>query len=319
MRALRLVPLLLLALSAAPAAAQDLAGPRPLVVVEDPVLRLGDLFEGAGPRAAQAIGAAPAPGRRMVIEAPQLAAVARAHGLAWRPVSAQERAVVERPGQPVPRDEIVAALRAELLRQGLDPEADLELGPYAAPMVPLGPPARLAAEAASFDPVTGRFGATLVVMADGMPVLRQRLAGRAVATLPVVVATRRLNLGEVVRPGDAKLARQRAERVRPGSAERLEEVVGQQLRRPMASEAAFLRADVAPPSLVEKNALVTMLVEAPGIALTAQGRALDAGPRGGVVPVMNLASRTVVEGQVVGPGRVRVAMGAAPLRVGGGE
>ena len=89
--------ILLLLLLALPAAAQDLAGPRPLVVVEDATLRLGDVFEGAGPRTAQAIGAAPAPGRRLVIEAPQLAALARAHGLPWRPLSAQERVLVERP------------------------------------------------------------------------------------------------------------------------------------------------------------------------------------------------------------------------------
>ena len=105
-------------------------------MVEDATLRLGDIFEGAGPRAGQAIGAAPAPGRRLVIEAAQLAALARAHGLAWRPLSAQERVVVERPGQVLPREEIAAALRAELLRLGLDPEAELDLGPLSPPMVP---------------------------------------------------------------------------------------------------------------------------------------------------------------------------------------
>ncbi|MCB4823716.1 flagellar basal body P-ring formation chaperone FlgA [Roseicella sp. GB24] len=147
-----------------------------------------------------------------------------------------------------------------------------------------------------------------------MPVLRQRVAGRVVATLPAVVATRRLALGEVVGPGDVRLVRLRAERVRPGTVERPGQVIGQQLRRPMGAEAPFLSADLAPPALVEKNALVTMEVEAPGLALTAQGRALEAAPRGALVPVMNLASRTVVEGQVIGPGRVRVAMGAAPLR-----
>jgi flagella basal body P-ring formation protein FlgA len=312
---MRIPALLLLLASCFPAAmAQDLAGPRPLVVAADPVLRLGDIFEGAGPRAAQPVGAAPAPGQRLVIEAPQLAALARAHGLAWRPLSAQERVVVERPGQAVQREEIQAALRAALLVHGLDPEAELELGPLTPPMVPPGAPPQLAAEAASLDPARSRFGATLVVMAEGMPVLRQRVAGRVVATLPAVVATRRLALGEVVGPGDVRLVRLRAERVRPGTVERPEQVVGQRLRRPMGPDAPFLHADLAPPALVEKNALVTMEVEAPGLALTAQGRALEAAPRGALVPVMNLASRTVVEGQVIGPGRVRVAMGAAPLR-----
>jgi flagellar basal body P-ring formation protein FlgA len=119
--------------------------------------------------------------------------------------------------------------------------------------------------------------------------------------------------GEVVGPGDARLVRLRAERVRPGAAQALEQVLGQQLRRPMASDLPFMAADLGAPALVEKSALVTMLVEAPGLSLTAQGRALEAGPRGGLVPVMNLSSRTVVEGEVVGPGRVHVALGATPV------
>ncbi|TCZ63663.1 flagellar basal body P-ring formation chaperone FlgA [Roseicella aquatilis] len=306
--------LFLLLFLALPAAAQDIAGPRPLVVAQDAVLRLGDLFEGAGRRAAQPIGAAPLPGRRMLIEAAQLAALARAHGLAWRPLSAQERVVVERPGEPVPRERLLAALREALAPLGLEPEAELELGPLSLPLVPPGGGARLLVEGASLDPAGGRFAATLLVAAEGMPAQQMRLTGRALPTLPVVVATHRLALGEVVRPGDARVVRMRAERVRTGAAERLEEVVGHQLQRPVGSEMPFQRADLAPPTPVGKNALVTMVVEAPGLALTAQGRALEAGPRGGLVPVMNLASRAVVEGQVTGPGRVRVPMGAAPLR-----
>ncbi|WP_187829947.1 flagellar basal body P-ring formation chaperone FlgA [Siccirubricoccus phaeus] len=319
MRALAWLPLLLAAL---PVAAQTVPAPmpaplaaaRPLSLVDSATLRLGDLFENAGPRAGQAIGAAPAPGHRMVVELAQLAALARAYGLAWRPVSGHERVVVERPGRAVPREEILAALRAELLPLALDPEAELELGPLAPPLVPPASQVQLAAEATSFDPATGRFVTTLVVLAEGMPTLRQRLSGRAVATLPVVLANRRLAAGEVVRPGDVRAGRLRAERVRPGAAQRPEEVVGQQLRRPVAAELPLLATDVAPPCLVEKNALVVLEVQAPGLALTAQGRALEAGPRGGLVPVMNLASRAVVEGQVVGPGRVRIAMGATPLR-----
>ncbi|MEN0076467.1 MAG: flagellar basal body P-ring formation chaperone FlgA [Paracraurococcus sp.] len=305
------LPLLLLAL---PALAQDLAGPRPLVVVDQPMLRLGDVFEGAGARAEQPVGAAPAPGRQMVIEAAQLLALARANGLAWRPLSAQDRVVVERTGKAVPREAVAAALRGELLRFGLDPEAELELGPLALPMIPPEAEPRLALEAASLDAPSGRFSGLLSIGAEGMPMQRLRIGGRAVPTLPVVVAARRLSLGEVVAPEDVRLVRMRAERVRPGAADRLDQVVGQQLHRPVGAEMALQRADLAPPALVERNALVTMQVEAPGLSLTAQGRALGAAARGALVPVMNLASRTVVEAQVTGPGRVRVAMGAAPLR-----
>ncbi|MBX6747347.1 MAG: hypothetical protein IRY87_35405, partial [Acetobacteraceae bacterium] len=125
---MRILALLLLLLAPGLAPAQEFATLRPLAVVEGPTLRLGDLFDGLGARAAQPVGAAPAPGRRLVLEVPQLLALARAHGLAWRPLTAHERIVIERPGRPVPREEIEATLRADLLPLGLDPEAELDLG-----------------------------------------------------------------------------------------------------------------------------------------------------------------------------------------------
>ncbi|WP_043343237.1 flagellar basal body P-ring formation chaperone FlgA [Belnapia moabensis] len=309
---MRALPLLLLL--AGPAMAQDLASIRPLSTVESPTLLLGDIFDGAGPRAAQPVGASPAPGRRLVLEAPQLTALARAHGLAWRPLSAYDRAVIERPGRPVTTEEIAATLRPDLHRLGMDPAAELDLGPLLPPMIPPGAALRLAAEGLAFDPATGRFAATLTIMAEGMPVQRQRLAGRAVQTVPAVAATRRLAAGEIPRPGDLRPIRLRAERARPGLAERPDQVIGQQLHRPVAADAPIALADLGPPALVEKNALVTMQLESPGLSLSAQGRALEAGPRGGLVPVMNLASRAVIEGEVIGPGRVRIAPGATPLR-----
>ena len=249
-----------------------------------------------------------------MLDVAQLSALARAHNLAWRPLSAHERVVVERPGRAVPREEIDAALRADLSRMGLDPDAELDLGPLLPPVVPPSALAQLSAENTTLDAATGRFSATLVVLAEGMPTVRMRLAGRAVPTQPAVVATRRIGLGEVVGPADARLVRLRAERVRPGTAQRLDQVVGQQLRRPVTAEMPFASADLAAPAMVEKNALVTMVLEAPGLSLSVQGRALEAAPRGAVVPVMNLASRSVVEGEVIGPGRVARPHGRRPAR-----
>jgi len=82
--------------------------------------------------------------------------------------------------------------------------------------------------------------------------------------------------------------------------------VGQALRRPAAADQPLLLADLAAPVTIERGQTVTMFYEVPGMALTAQGRAMDSAPRGGSVPVMNLASRVVVEAQVIAPGRVRV-------------
>ena len=57
-----------------------------------------------------------------------------------------------------------------------------------------------------------------------------------------------------------------------------------------------------------------MLLDSPGIALTAQGQALEAGAIGERIRVLNPVSRAVLEAEVIGPGRVRVAPDASPRR-----
>ena len=311
-RALALLPLLAL-----PARAQGLPPmPRPLVVAEDAALRLGDLFENAGEAAQAMLGAAPAPGRRMMLDAGQLAAIARRYNLAWRPLTGEERSVIERPGHPLPRDEVETMLREELVRLGMDPDAELELPGFAAPSVPLGALPQVMLEATHYDSGTRRFAGTLVVAADGMASWRGRITGRALPTVPVVVATRRLAVGDIIGPEDLRETRLRAERVRPGTAQRAEEVAGRQLRRPIAANLPYVLVDLAAPRIVAKNQMVLMLLDGPGLTMTAQGRAMAAAAHGERLPVMNLVSRSVVEAEAIGPGRVRVMPGAVPLQLG---
>jgi flagella basal body P-ring formation protein FlgA len=165
---------------------------------------------------------------------------------------------------------------------------------------------QLAVEGAVLDSAGNRFAATLAVMAEGTPTQRLRLGGRAVRTAPMLVAARRLPAGEVLDARDVRIIRVPASRLRPGTAQSMEGVLGQALRRPAGAEQPLMLADLARPLVVERGQTVTMLYEIPGMMLTAQGRAMESAPRGGVVPVMNLSSRAVVQAEAVGTGRVRV-------------
>ena len=283
-------------------------------LVEDQVIRVSDIFEGTS-RGDVVVGASPNPGQRFVIEASQLAGIARRFNVDWRPTSGAERTVIERPGRALSREAAVEVLRAELLGLGLPADAELELSAFTPPILPLNALPRLSAEGGNYETASNRFAATLVVMADGIPSIRMRVTGRAIATAPAVVAARRLSVGDVVKPEDVKLVQLRAERVRPGTAQRLEDVVGMQMRRPIGNDLPFMGADLMVPHIIAKNEVVMMLVEGPGLSLTTQGRALEAAPRGGRLSVMNLSSRKVVEAEVIGPGRVRVDFGASPLRM----
>lgn len=310
-RFLLLLPAGLLALPSA--AYAQVAVLRSHSLVEDQVIRIADIFEGT-PRGDVVVGAAPAPGQRFVLEAGQLATIARRFSVEWRPTSGAERSVIERPGRALAREAAIEALRAELHGLGLPADTELELAAFSPPILPLNALPRLSAEGGNYESASNRFAATLVVMADGMPTIRMRVAGRAIATAPAIVATRRLSVGDVVGPDDVRLVQLRAERVRPGTAQRLEDVVGMQLRRPISTDLPFMGADLVTPHIIAKNEVVLMVVEGPGLSLTTQGRALEPASRGGRLSVMNLSSRNVVEAEAIGPGRVRVRLGASPLR-----
>jgi flagella basal body P-ring formation protein FlgA len=298
-------------LACAPLAAQGLVAPRGQAQVEGGVVTLGDLFDGLGPKAAVVLGPSPAPGRRFVIESPQLAIIARDNGLSWQPLAGDERVVVERPGRPLAREEVEAVLRAELTGLGADPALDIELTGFQAPMVPAGPDPRLTVEGTEYDAASRRFSATLVVLADGMATLRQRLAGRSLALREVVLANRPLRAGEVLSARDVRAERIAAERVRPGMAEKLERVLGQRVTRNLPAGQQIPLAELAAILAVPRDSAVELLHEVPGLTIGTRGKALDEGAVGAVIPVLNLANGVTLTGEVLGPGRVR-ALGPVP-------
>jgi flagella basal body P-ring formation protein FlgA len=285
--------------------------PRDRAVVEGGSVLVGDIFDNAGAAATRVLGPGPAPGQRFVVEAPQLAVIAREAGLSWTPLAGDERVVVERPGRLLREEEVVEVLRAGLTSLGADPDLDIEIPGYQPMMVPPGADPRLLLEATQYDADSHRFSTTLTVLAEGMATLRQRLNGRVVAMREVVVAARALRSGEVLTPRDLRAARLPAERLRPGAAERLQQVVGRRLERPIGIGLPVRLADLGEVQTVTKDAAVILVHEVPGLALTARGKALESGAMGTAIPVQNLVTGTVVMAEVLAPDRVR-AIGPLP-------
>ena len=129
----------LLTVGAAPAAAGATLRTAE-VELSDPGVRLSDLFDGVAHD--QVIGPAPALGGRIVVEAAQLTAIARQFGVAWRSATLADRVVLSRPGEPFPREPIMAALRDALLAAGMPQNAEIETPAITPPMVPPGETAR---------------------------------------------------------------------------------------------------------------------------------------------------------------------------------
>ena len=126
-----LIALLLALISVTAALAQDAAAPtivlRKAVVLEGPVVHLGDLFDGLGEEAAREIARAHAPGRHVELDARWLAAVARGYGVAWQPTSTLDATTISRASQVVDGERIRAALLDAMATRGLTGDIEVEL------------------------------------------------------------------------------------------------------------------------------------------------------------------------------------------------
>ncbi len=109
------------------------------------------------------------------------------------------------------------------------------------------------------------------------------------------------------------MARVRAALANRDVARQLDDAIGLQLRHQVSPGQPLATADLTHPEVVRRGANVLMLLDSPGILLTAQGQAMDSGAIGERIRVMNPVSRAVIEADIIGIDRVRVSPGGLPL------
>ncbi|HVZ69160.1 MAG TPA: flagellar basal body P-ring formation chaperone FlgA [Rhizomicrobium sp.] len=128
----------------------------------------------------------------------------------------------------------------------------------------------------------------------------------------VVVPSRDIARGEIISESDLTLGTAQASQIRSGTITSIADLSGMQARRYLRAGELVLATDVRRPIVITKGETVTMTFDAPGISLTATGRALSEGGIGETVTVLNPVSYRQVMATVTGPGTVR-ADGAMPL------
>ncbi len=200
------LPLAVLALCLGGAHAEA-ATLRAMTTLHAPVVLLSDLFDDAGANAERVLGPGPGAGGRIVVEAAQLGAIARQFGVDWRSVSSADRAVLDRPGRPLRRNDVVDAVRSALIGGGASADCDVELAGFTPPLVPFESDPRPVVSDLDYDANAGRFSAVLSVAGEAMEPIHMRVTGRVDDTVELPVATTRLLAGSVLRAEDVHMAR----------------------------------------------------------------------------------------------------------------
>ncbi len=134
-------------------------------------------------------------------------------------------------------------------------------------------------------------------------------ADNAVATSErIVVPAHDIMRGQVIGDGDLVYANIPSGSVLVPVATSMNQLVGREARRLLRANEAVRADDVRRPILVERGSTVTMTFEAPGLVLTATGKAMGEGGMGETVVVLNPVSYRQITGIVTGPGQVRAGV-----------
>ena len=264
---------------------------------------LGDLFDGAGDRAADPVSAAPVPGGNMLFTATWLAGIAQSHGLAWHPASALAAIRVERAAVELSQDDIAKSVAKALDMDRPDRRVVLDnnLRLYA----PVGGTASVIVDRLDYDSEANHFTAQVHVDGDqtGQPV---HVAGRVQSLVEVAVLGRTVMPGDMIRSDDVSTSWIRVELAPPGALADPQTLIGKTPRRPLRAGSAMRAGDVELPLVVHRNDPVLIVLEQPGMYLTAQGKALEDGGAGAVIRVANVQSNRAIDAVVLGSGRVAV-------------
>lgn len=281
---------------------------RSQATVNSDVITLGDLFTGIDALANREVGPAPAPGQSAVYKAAHLVAIARSHGLNWRPASSISRAVVRRNGETVSEAEIIELLRRELRRKGAFGRIEIRLNRLKGVVLQPRQGGELRIEELTHNSDGGSFSAYIHSDGPNGQAQSQLLRGRVDFVARVPVPAHSIRKGQTITSADIKWTEISLHKLGAKAIEHLDQVVGLAANRNLRQNQAIKPSDLRTPIMIAKGAMVTVALSINGLSLSSTGRALEDGSHGEIIQIMNLQSKRTLEATVLAPNRARAAL-----------
>jgi flagella basal body P-ring formation protein FlgA len=319
---IRIAALIALIAVASPAAAQ-IAGTgtseaptlKSAVTVTGEIVRIGDLIENAGVVAEVPIFRAPDLGQTGSVPSSRVIDAVRPHQIIGLNTRGIAEVMVTRASRAITAKDIEARVVGALAGQyGLPDAKNLAVlfdNTVRTLQVESAANSELSIARLTYEPRTGRFDVAFEL--PGSAVARRlplRFTGSLTETFETAVSARALAQGDVLKASDLVIERRPKAEFTAATVTTIEQVLGLAVRNPMRPGQVIRQADVAKLELVQRNEVISIVYEAPGIRLTIRGKALEPGAQGDVINVLNIESKRTIQATVAGPGRVTVGAAA---------
>jgi flagella basal body P-ring formation protein FlgA len=287
---------------------------RDRIMVDDDVVRLGDLFQEQLSDGDIAVAQAPKAGQTLTLDARFLQQVARAYRLSWKPAKYQKVTIgrmSQRVTAPMVRDAIAVAVQE---RMGSSSDLDIALdGGDLELDLPTDVENSVSVSAINFDPHSNRFAAILVAPADGPPVIQRNVFGTVYEMAQIPVPNRLISAGDVIAADDLEWQAVHLTRLSGNSLTDAEQLVGRMANRPLKAGQILRTSDVAVSPVIRKNDLIRLVVKTGQMTLTVQGKALQDAALGQTVRVVNTNSNRQLTGTVIDAGTVAIGFDAVAI------
>ncbi len=146
---------------------------------------------------------------------------------------------------------------------------------------------------------------TVAVSCPGPAPWRLFVPVRVLEQVAVLVLRRNVQAGEVLGAADVEARQQSAASLPFDYMSRVEQAIGQSVRRSQPAGSVLLSATLEQPVGVERGALVTLIAANGSVTVKAEGVALEPGRLKDRIRVRSASGR-IVEGLIEAPGQVRV-------------
>ncbi len=276
------------------------------ITVNKAIVTIGDMFEGAGSLAETGIFMAPAPGTSGVVPLADVERAAAMAGLTDFENVGYTRVRVARASTLVGPVMLEALIDADLERRGIvsgevTAQLRFDLADVSFDAEAVDDPATLVS--LRYTPGNDGFSARFMIAGIDQPV---ELGGtiRLMTEAPRLAQT--LPAGTILTESDFEFAEVPLATADAGGYADLTQLLGKQLVRQTRGGIMLKASDVTEPKVVNRNTLVTVVLNSGPMTLTVRGTALTTAAVGEPVDVLNTVTRKILHGTARADGVVEI-------------